>query len=146
MVAMNDRLLIIGLLTVAAGTGAASVSSARYSSAENERDFYSKRYQSCSDRAEGSSTRITGCESEEQALQESRLNQAYAKIMRDLSPSKKHVLRQSERQWLIMREKKCALAPGDIGLSDLVDSMLCRLDETIRRTIWLRHYRELPYR
>src|SRR5437588_7455274 len=125
MVAMNYRLLIIGLLTLAAGTGAASarryvVSSARHASAEDVRNFYSKRFQSCSDRAEGSYTHIIHCEGEEQNLQESRLNQEYVSIMRHLSSSNRRVLRQSERQWLIIREKKCALAPDDIGLSDLV--------------------------
>jgi uncharacterized protein YecT (DUF1311 family) len=102
---------------------------------------YSARYLSCSDRAEGSYTHIMACESEEQVLQEKRLNQAYIKIMRRLTAKQKSILRDSERRWIIERDKKCSLVAGVMGTSDLVDRMLCRLDETIARAIWLQHYR-----
>jgi uncharacterized protein YecT (DUF1311 family) len=101
---------------------------------------YSDRFQACSDRAGGSYTHIINCESQEQGFQEMRLNQAYVRIMQGLTPDRKIILRKSERQWLVERDKKCPLVTSDIGLSEVVDRNLCRLDETVRRIIWLEHY------
>ena len=102
---------------------------------------YSKRYQSCSDSAQGSFTHILACQGEEQAVQESRLNKTYSAIMRRLAPAEQRLLRTSERKWLTLRDKKCRLPLRNPGLSDLVDSRECRLEETLRRTVWLERYR-----
>lgn len=102
---------------------------------------YTKRYQSCSDRAQGSYTHILACQSEELAVQDAKLNEAYSAAMRRLAPPNRKLLRNAERKWLAMRDKKCALPLRDSGLSDLVDSRECRLEETLRRTGWLERYR-----
>ena len=101
---------------------------------------YSKPYQSCTNRAEGSYTRITACLSAEQDVQERRLNRTYVAVIRRLLPVRKDILRQDERKWIVAREKDCALPVGSTGNSDLVDSMDCRLEETIHRIIWLERY------
>lgn len=101
---------------------------------------YSKRYQACSERAEGSYTHILACQGEELALQEARLNRIYSALMRRLTPAERRLLRASELKWLKLRDKKCVL-PLNSGNSDLVDSRECHLDETLRRIGWLERHR-----
>ena len=101
---------------------------------------YTKRYQSCSDRAQGSYTHILACQGEEVAVQDAKLNEAYSAVMRRLAPPNRKLLRNAERKWLTMRDKKCALPLADSGLSNLVDSQECRLEETLSRTGWLERY------
>ena len=101
---------------------------------------YSKRYQACSERAEGSYTHILACQGEELVAQEARLNRTYSALMRRLTPAEKRLLRASELKWLTFRDKKCGL-PLDPGNSDLVDSRECHLDETVRRIGWLERHR-----
>lgn len=73
-------------------------------------------------------------------MQEARLNSAYSALMRQSTPAEKKALRASEIEWLTMRAKKCAL-PLKPGLSDLVDSRECHLNETILRIGWLEQHR-----
>lgn len=101
---------------------------------------YSKRYEACSERAEGSYTHIIACQGEELVAQEARLNRTYSALMRRLTRSERRKLRLSERKWLKARDKTCAL-PRNAALSQLVDSRECRLDETLRRIGWLERYR-----
>jgi uncharacterized protein YecT (DUF1311 family) len=101
---------------------------------------YSKSYQSCSDNAGGSYTLIIGCEIQEQILQEERLNRAYVKAMQRSSKEKKRNLRDLERQWIEERNGKCSDPSKQMGLSERVDSMQCRLEKTISRVNWLEDY------
>ena len=101
---------------------------------------YSKRYQACSERAEGSYTLILACEGEELIVQEARLNRTYSALMRRLTPAERRLLRASELKWLRSRDMRCGLPPGP-GNGDLVDSRECRLEETLGRTSWLERYR-----
>ena len=107
---------------------------------ETDRARYSIAYHSCVDRAQGSYTRITACLGAEQDIQERLLNRTYLATMRRLSPLHKALLRQEERAWISAREEQCALPEGSKGTSNLVDSLDCRLEETIRRTILLERY------
>ena len=109
--------------------------------ADKDVEGYSERYQSCSVKAEGSYTYILACQGKELAVQDARLNEAYSTIMRRLAPAERSILRTSERHWLRLKDKKCALPRDKSGLSGLVDSRECRLDETLRRTLWLKRYR-----
>jgi len=101
---------------------------------------YSKRYEACSERAEGSYTHILACQGEELAVQEARLNRTYSALMRRLPPAERRLLRASELKWLKLRDKKCVLPP-DPGNSDLVDSRECHLVETLHRIGWLERHR-----
>ncbi len=102
---------------------------------------YSAHYEACSAKAGGSYTQIIACLAEEQAYQEAALNRTYrAALARSTKAARKQLLRQSERSWLVERGRKCAMQSADAGLSDLVDRRQCLLDETSRRTNWLRHY------
>jgi uncharacterized protein YecT (DUF1311 family) len=117
------------------------VSSEAHGRTSNGFERYSKRYQSCSDSAQGSYTHILGCQGEEQAVQDSKLNKIYSAIMHRLAPTERRLLRTSEREWLAVRDRKCALPLRNRGLSDLVDSKECRLAETLSRRVWLERYR-----
>ncbi|WP_165356477.1 lysozyme inhibitor LprI family protein [Sphingosinicella sp. BN140058] len=88
------------------------------------------------DAARGVSVAMGACMREELALQDSRLNAAYAAIMKSLDRSGRAALRAEERSWIKQRDAACNdVAVG--GTIDLVDIPNCLLDETIRRRILL---------
>ncbi len=98
---------------------------------------YSQRYEACSAKAKGSYTHILACMAEEQRYQAVFLNREFGAVMRRLSePNRKKLLRL-QHAWLAGRKQVCPLL-ADAGTSDLVDQRLCFLEETVRRTDWLK--------
>jgi uncharacterized protein YecT (DUF1311 family) len=104
---------------------------------------YSKHFDTCASHAEGSYTRIIGCLSEEQSKQELVLNSVYRDVSHGLSAPQRRILIGLERSWILEREGKCPLTKAT-GLSDEVDIRMCRLDQTVRRIDYLKHYEEHP--
>lgn len=101
---------------------------------------YSPAYRACSYKTGGSYTRIMRCEQVEIQYQDHVLNETYTRIMRKLPPDKRLILRNLEREWILLRDNKCPSPSDELGLSGIVDALQCRLDETIHRTLWLERY------
>jgi uncharacterized protein YecT (DUF1311 family) len=93
--------------------------------------------------AQGQTLAMKVCQSEEIERQDARLNQAYAMVMRRLSPKRKAALRRSERAWIARRDARCEAAARryEGGTASGLEYQGCYLRETIARTLWLERYR-----
>jgi uncharacterized protein YecT (DUF1311 family) len=82
------------------------------------------------------------CLGDEIDRQDARLNRTYQIVMRRLPPGKREKLRKLERAWIVHRDRYCYRIGGGPWRGSLGDVNLheCRLDETIKRTIWLEQY------
>ncbi len=95
------------------------------------------------DAARGVTAGIMDCTGAENRQQDTRLNQTYRTVMARLNPTQKAVLRRSELDWIRRRNGQCHDAAADAGggsASGIVYSS-CVLDETVKRTLWLKAYR-----
>lgn len=104
---------------------------------------YTRDYDQCMDASGGVTVEMMNCSGAEIDRQDARLNQAYVMVMHALTPSGKDVLRQSERLWIRQRDTRCAhdaSEDGDGTAGGLAYSS-CILDETIKRIVFLEHYK-----
>lgn len=107
---------------------------------------YSAAYKQCmssGDAAEGITSGLLDCIDNERVVQDAKLNEAYQMVMAHLPTNRKDELRLSERGWIKSRDAICAKqakASGDGTLSTVVE-MDCRLQETVKRKVYLEQYR-----
>ena len=71
-----------------------------------------------------------------------RLNRAYGATMQRLPARRKVTLRTAQRAWLKRRDATCDKVTGpDKGTIQQLDYPSCLIDQTDKRTVWLRRYR-----
>ncbi|TCU54607.1 uncharacterized protein YecT (DUF1311 family) [Novosphingobium sp. PhB57] len=95
------------------------------------------------DAAQGVTAGVMDCLGRENIRQDARLNHTYKVVMGGLNAPRKATLRGLQRSWLEERESTCHAAMDELGggtASAIVYSN-CFLDETIKRTLYLKNYR-----
>lgn len=106
---------------------------------------YSPAFNHCmatGDARRGITVAIMSCLGLENDRQDVQLNRAYRLAMARLAPRRRAQLQQSERAWLRTRERTCDAQSGeDDGTAAMMTLSNCFLDETIRRRVWLEHFR-----
>jgi uncharacterized protein YecT (DUF1311 family) len=103
---------------------------------------YSRTFNVCQQRAT-SNVDIGACYQAEGRRWDADLNATYQQVMARLSPHRQNDLRADERTWIAGRDAKCQRA-GDAmggGSGTGIAILSCTLDETIRRTLFLKSYR-----
>ena len=102
--------------------------------------YYSKTYNDCMNEAGGSTMPMRFCMRDEHDAWDKQLNQVYQALMARRSGPAKTELRDDERAWLKRTSHKCDHAGDDEagGTLQNVEIDQCYLDETIRRTVYLR--------
>ena len=126
---------ILSAMLIAGALGSVPVA------AEAQQDMttgFSRAYQACIIYGETHNTIAipqSECDARELRAQDARLNTAYRGVVARLSPARKADLRTDERNWILARDYKCAKLP-DPGLTTE-----CKINETIKRTAYLRRYK-----
>jgi uncharacterized protein YecT (DUF1311 family) len=102
--------------------------------------YYSKTYNGCMNEAAGSTLPMRQCIGVEHDAWDKQLNQVYQALMASRSAPQKTGLRDDERAWLKRTQHQCDHAGDDEAGGTLqgVEVDQCYLDETIRRTVYLR--------
>jgi uncharacterized protein YecT (DUF1311 family) len=102
--------------------------------------YYSKTYNDCMNQAGGSTLPTRDCIHDEHDAWDKQLNQLYQSLIASRSGAQKTQLRDDERAWLKRTTHKCDHAGDDEAGGSLqgVEIDQCYLDETIRRTVYLR--------
>lgn len=96
-------------------------------------------YDECRKTAASVDPEIMKCQDAELTRQNTRLNAAYAKLLRQLKsiPAAEEKLRDSERAWIKFRDAQCGLIPtvfGD-GRADRINYTDCLINMTTARAI-----------
>ncbi len=126
---------ILSTMLIAGALGSAPVA------AEAQQDVttgFSRAYQACIIYGETHDTIAIPqgeCDARELRAQDARLNTAYKAVVARLSPARKADLRVDERNWISARDHKCGKLPDP----DLTTE--CKINETIKRTAYLRRYK-----
>ena len=121
-----------GALAAAAGAAQAATDPAKIEAR------YTPAYQACLDAADGSSSGMIGCITDEFKVQDARLNTAYHKVMAGLNERQKAKLRAAQRAWVVFRDADCQSASDeDWGTVSYVGSNSCMLVRTVERTLEL---------
>jgi uncharacterized protein YecT (DUF1311 family) len=107
---------------------------------------YSATYSRCmatGDAAQGITSGMIECTEAERNFQDGKLNQAYKMVMSRLPANRQDGLRLSERNWIKARDANCERQRREDGGGSMshVTWLGCLMDETIKRTISLEHYR-----
>jgi uncharacterized protein YecT (DUF1311 family) len=102
--------------------------------------YYSKTYSDCMNEAAGSTLPMRQCMGAEHDDWDKTLNQVYQALMASRAGPAKTQLRDDERAWLKRTTHQCDHAGDDEagGTLQNVEIDQCYLDETIRRTVYLR--------
>jgi uncharacterized protein YecT (DUF1311 family) len=105
--------------------------------------YYSKTYNDCMNEAGGSTLPTRQCMGAEHDDWDKQLNQVYQALMASRAGPAKTQLRDDERAWLKRTTHQCDHAGDDEagGTLQNVEIDQCYLDETIRRTVYLRGLR-----
>jgi uncharacterized protein YecT (DUF1311 family) len=138
--------LLINRAAVAAATIVVAVSSdcvLAQASASNMEASYSAAFRHCmasGDAADGVTSAMMNCLGAENEVQDKRLNRTYKLVMDRSDPAQKDALRKSERAWIAQREATCRTQSDELGggTASALAYSNCFLDETIRRTDWLK--------
>lgn len=95
------------------------------------------------DAARGVTPAMAECSDAELQRQDTRLNQAYATVMKRLQATRRPALRTSQRQWIKRRDATCRKAAAAMGggTGANLEFLGCMTRETIERTLWLERYR-----
>jgi uncharacterized protein YecT (DUF1311 family) len=99
---------------------------------------FSRAYQACIIYGETHNTVAIPqgeCDARELRVQDARLNAAYKAVIARLPSVRKADLRTDERNWILARDHKC----GKLSDPDLTTE--CKINETIKRTAYLRRYK-----
>jgi uncharacterized protein YecT (DUF1311 family) len=99
---------------------------------------FSRAYQACIIYGETHNTAAIPqgvCDARELRVQDARLNAAYKAVIARLPSVRKADLRTDERNWILARDHKC----GKLSDPDLTTE--CKINETIKRTAYLRRYK-----
>jgi uncharacterized protein YecT (DUF1311 family) len=102
--------------------------------------YYSKTYNDCMNEAAGSTLPMRQCMGAEHDAWDKQLNRIYQALMASRSAAQKTGLRDEERAWLKRTQRQCDHAgDGEAGGTlQGVEVDQCYLDETVRRTVYLR--------
>jgi uncharacterized protein YecT (DUF1311 family) len=102
--------------------------------------YYSKTFNDCMNEAGGSTLPMRDCQDAEYQDWDKALNQVYQVLMSSRSPAEKIELRDDERAWLKRTKHTCDHAGDDNegGSLQQIEIQGCYMDETIRRTVYLR--------
>ncbi|HWF78881.1 MAG TPA: lysozyme inhibitor LprI family protein [Caulobacteraceae bacterium] len=102
--------------------------------------YYSQTYNDCMNEAAGSTLPMRQCMGDEHDAWDKQLNQVYQALMTRRAEPAKVQLRDDERAWLKRTKSQCDHAGDDEAGGTLqgVEIDQCYLDETIRRTLYLR--------
>jgi uncharacterized protein YecT (DUF1311 family) len=135
-----------GMQVLRAGLCAAALAlaaSATYAAPPNVERYYSKSYNDCMNAASGSTLPMRQCLGDEHDAWDKQLNQVYQALMARRPDPAKTLLRDDERAWLKRTQRSCDHAGDDEAGGTLqgVEIDQCYLDETIRRTVYLRGLR-----
>jgi len=135
------RVSDIGLLVTIAGAMAAAPLAA--SAQVGVDHYYSKTYNDCMNEAGGSTLPMRQCMGDEHDAWDKQLNQVYQALMTSRPAPAKTQLRADERAWLKRTKHTCDHAGDDEAGGTLqgVEIDQCYMDETIRRTVYLRGLR-----
>jgi uncharacterized protein YecT (DUF1311 family) len=134
--------------SVAAMAVIAIISSSRVaaqSSASGVQASYSAAFNRCmksGDAADGVTSAMMNCLGTENELQDKRLNQTYKLVMERSDAAQKDALRKSERAWIAQRDATCRAESDELGggTASALTYSNCFLDETIKRTDWLKEH------
>lgn len=97
-------------------------------------DGYSAAYSACVSRAEGETSALVDCSSEELAKQDARLNKAYKTAMGVLSAENKQKLLDAQRLWVKFRDADCGVYYSlSGGTMDMLNGSGCELAMTKER-------------
>lgn len=111
----------------------------------SEEDFAtvtSAAYQPCMDNSGAITARMRACYASESRRIDLLLNEAYRRTMARLAVADRERLRLSERRWITTRAAQCRrTAAAEQGSMALLVGDSCWLEETQRRTLWLRQLR-----
>jgi uncharacterized protein YecT (DUF1311 family) len=133
------REIKISVLSAIAAIAAPAVA-ADQSSVER---YYSPSYHACMEGAGGVDPEMRSCISAEHERWDGDLNGAYSKVTASLPSGRKTDLRTEERAWLRHTDRVCSHAGDDNagGSLQMIEVNECYLNETIRRTLYLRSHR-----
>jgi len=85
------------------------------------------------------------CYRDEAARQDRRLNDTWARVVASLPVARKEALRNSERRWIKQRDADCREESdeqdGFVSTTTKYMFNACIADASIRRTLWLEHFR-----
>jgi uncharacterized protein YecT (DUF1311 family) len=101
---------------------------------------YTPGYHRCMSSPDGASTvGMIDCIDAEIKIHDRRLNAAYAKAQRELTPDERKTLQAAQRAWVAFRDADCAarVDPEQWGSLSRINGNLCLLNRTIERTIEL---------
>jgi uncharacterized protein YecT (DUF1311 family) len=121
-------------------TALVAVAAAAHADPPSVDRYYSKTYNDCMNEAAGSTMPMRDCIGAEHDAWDKSLNQVYQALMASRSAADKTQLRDDERAWLKRTKLECDHAGDDEagGTLQNVEIDQCYLDETIRRTVYLR--------
>jgi uncharacterized protein YecT (DUF1311 family) len=112
--------------------------------AQPDTDHYlSRAFTDCTEKAAGNTSDIQNCQQAEQRRWEDQLNATYQQTIANLSSPRQATLRAEERAWIKRRDADCAAAGEGMegNASYFLEIAGCRLNQTVRRTLYLRSYR-----
>jgi uncharacterized protein YecT (DUF1311 family) len=135
---MADALrLASSLLTGCLIVGTAGAALAEPASVDR---LYSKAFNDCMNEAGGSTMPTRDCMASEHDAWDRQLNEVYQALTASRTAAQKSQLRDDERGWLKRTKRQCDHAGDDEagGTLQAVEIDQCYLDETIRRTVYLR--------
>ena len=124
--------------------GAAVLLSAGVASAQvslkDVQSRFTPDYAKCMASPAGMSTLgMVDCIGQETAVQDRRLNEAYRKALKDMTPDERKGLQAAQRAWIVFRDADCSARVDSLqwGAISRINGALCRLDDTVARTIEL---------
>jgi uncharacterized protein YecT (DUF1311 family) len=125
---------------VAAGILVAMLATAALADPPSVERYYSKTYNDCMNEAAGSTLPMRQCMGDEHDAWDKQLNEVYQALIAKRAEPAKTQLRDDERAWLKKTKRQCDHAGDDEAGGTLqgVEIDQCYLDETIRRTVYLR--------
>ena len=101
--------------------------------AANDKDMTTE-YLTCARNSEGVTSKILNCISAELDQQDSRLNEAFKKLMSKLPKDRKRSLVEAQRAWIKFRKANCSFYHDPNGGSAAhVESYECFLNATVDR-------------
>nr|WP_294851624.1 lysozyme inhibitor LprI family protein [uncultured Sphingomonas sp.] len=107
--------------------------------------YFTPAYQKCMDSVEakqGVTSAMMDCLGAEEQRQEAALNATYQRVMARQTAPDKVKLRKMQRAWLAQRDPICTRRLVDMaGTAATLMHSDCALQETVRRTLWLKAYR-----
>ena len=105
--------------------------------------YYSKTYNDCMAAAGGSTYPTIDCIASEHDIWDKEMNRLYLALISARSSPERTRLRDEQRAWLRRETARCDHAGDDEAGGSLqrVEINQCYLDETVRRTLYLRGLR-----